>query len=254
MISIAICDDDVTMTSTIEEMLFKTAKEQGIEINCAVFFDGSTLVENLCHGTYYDLIYLDIEMRQLSGIGAAELIRNSEIPVLIVYVSSHEDRIKELFHTEPHCFLSKPIDTAEFHSVFLSACERIRKKSGFFSYAYNKGFEKLPLNRISYFESRNRLIYIHTAGNFKPYNAENDSTEYRFYGKMNDVEKQLLDKNARFMRIHQSYLVNFDYIANMNFTSVTMSDGTKLQISEDRRKKVRTRFCTMAGMENFVDE
>lgn len=91
MINIAICDDDVAMTAIIEEMLYKTAKEQGIKINCAVFFDGFTLVENIRQGTYYDLIYLDIEMRKVNGISAAELIRSMEIPALIVYVSSYEN-------------------------------------------------------------------------------------------------------------------------------------------------------------------
>ena len=47
MINIGICDDDVAMTAIIEEMLHKIANEQDIKINCAVFFDGFTLVENI---------------------------------------------------------------------------------------------------------------------------------------------------------------------------------------------------------------
>lgn len=73
MINIAICDDDVAMTATIEEMIYKTAEEQGDSVNCDVFFDDSTLVENICRGVCYDLIYLDIEMQKVNGIGAAEL-------------------------------------------------------------------------------------------------------------------------------------------------------------------------------------
>lgn len=249
MISVAICDDDVAMTATIEEMLYKTAKEQSIKINCAVFFDGSTLVENIHHGTYYDLIYLDIEMQKVNGISAAELIRNMEVPALIIYVSSYEKYLKELFNTEPFRFLSKPIDGNKFRSVFMDAYKRIRQKSEYFSFTYNKEFIKIPLGRIYYFESCNRVIYIHAVRNVESKNRESDEMEYRFYGKMNDVEKQLSDSNARFIRIHQSYLVNFDYIKSMNFTNVTMSDGTTLQISEDKQKKVRSQFCAMAGME-----
>lgn len=249
MINIAICDDDAAMTTTIEELLYKIAKEQGIKINCAVFFDGSTLVKNIRQGTYYDLIYLDIEMCQVDGISAAELIRNMEIPALIVYVSGYEKYLMELFDTEPFRFISKPIDWNKFRSVFIDAYKRIRQKSEYFSFTYNKEFTKVPLGRISYFESSNRVIYIHAAKNMENGRARVDETEYRFYGKMNDVEKQLSDSNVRFIRIHQSYLVNFDYIKSMNFTNVTMSDGTELQISEDKQKKVRTLFCTMAGME-----
>lgn len=249
MINIAICDDDVAMTAIIEEMLHKIANEQDIKINCAVFFDGFTLVENIRQGTYYDLIYLDIEMHKINGISAAELIRSMEVPALIVYVSSYEKYLKELFNTEPFRFLSKPIIGKEFHSVFMDAYKRIRQKLEYFSFTYNKEFIKVPLGRIYYFESCNRVIYIHAVRNVRAENTESDEMEYRFYGKMNDVEKQLSDSNVRFIRIHQSYLVNFDYIKSMNFTNVTMSDGAMLQISEDKQKKVRSQFCAMAGME-----
>ena len=249
MINIAICDDDVAMTTTIEEMLYKITNEQSIRINCEVFFDGATLLDNIRQETYYDLIYLDIEMRKINGISAAELIRSMEVPALIVYVSSYEKYLKELFNTEPFRFLSKPIDGKEFRSVFMDAYKRIRQKSEYFSFSYNKEFIKVPLGRICYFESCNRVIYIHTTRNVKTKNIERDELEYKFYGKMNDVEKQLSDSNVRFIRIHQSYFVNFDYIKSMNFTNVTMSDGTVLQISEDKQKKVRTQFCAMAGME-----
>ena len=144
---------------------------------------------------------------------------------------------------------AKPIDENKFYSVFMDAYKRIRQKSEYFSFTYNKELIKIPLGTIYYFESRNRVIYIHAVRNVSAENTESNETEYRFYGKMNDVEKQLSDRNVRFIRIHQSYLVNFDYIKSMNFTNVTMSDGTTLQISEDKQKKVRIQFCAMAGME-----
>lgn len=254
MINIAICDDDVLMTSSIEERLYKIGKEQDIKITCGVFFDGLTLIENIHQGTYYDIIYLDIEMQSLNGISAAKLIRKDEIPALIVYVSSYEQYMKKLFDTEPFRFLSKPIDEEAFQSVFMAAYRRIRQKSEYFSYTYNKQLIKIPLGRIHYFESQNRVVYIHVMENVKTNNIESDKTEYKFYGKMNDVEKTLSTRNARFIRIHQSYLVNFDYIKIMNYTSVSLLDGSVLQISEDRQKKVRAQFCTMVGLEDTYNE
>ena len=89
MINIAICDDDVPMTATIESFLLRIGKEQNIKIDCEVFFDGSTIVESIRQGACYDLIYLDIEMPMVNGISAAELIRQMEVPALFIYVSSH---------------------------------------------------------------------------------------------------------------------------------------------------------------------
>lgn len=248
MIHIAICDDDVAMTSMIEELLLSIGKEQRIQVSCDVFFDGSTLIESVRQGTYYDLIYLDIEMPHMSGICAATSIRDMEVPALIVYLSGYETYLKELFDTEPFRFLSKPIDTEAFHAVFMAAYQRIRQHSEYFSFSYNRSFFKLPLNNICYFESQSRIIHIYIPKSMTA-KGGNAMPADRFYGKMNDIEKQLLGSNSRFIRIHQSYLVNFDYIKSMNFTNVTMSDGTMLQISEDRQKNVRAQFCAMAGVE-----
>lgn len=59
----------------IEEMLFKIKREQNIKIKCSVFFDDSTLGENIKCGSFYDLIYHDIEIHKVNGISVAELIR-----------------------------------------------------------------------------------------------------------------------------------------------------------------------------------
>ena len=210
------------------------------------FFDGSTIVESIRQGACYDLIYLDIEMPMVNGISAAELIRQMEVPALFIYVSSHENYAVEMSVTEPFRFVRKPIDERIFHEFFMAAYVRIGERSGYFPFTYNKAVRKIPLNRIYYFESQNRIVHIHTLKNGS---AVSDDTENKFYGKMNDVERQLSERNGNFIRIHQSYLVNFDYIKSMNFDRVCMSDGTVLQISEDRQKAVRTLFCTMAGME-----
>lgn len=242
MINIAICDDDVPMTAAIEEMLYKISSEQNIPTNCEVFFDGSTLIKNIQIGAYYDLIYLDVEMQTMGGIRAAEIIRDMEIPALIIYVTSHEECWQELFGTEPFRFLSKPINEEKFYAFYMAAYKRLQRRTEYFSFTYNKSYMKVPLNSIFYFESSNRVVYIHMS---KMGKVENN----KFYGKLNDVEEQLSSGNNRFIRIHQSYLVNFDYIKSMNFVDVCMADSTILQISEDRQKDVRTQFCTMARFE-----
>ena len=248
MINIAICDDDVYMTANIEQMLQEIGKEQHIQVNCDVFFDGSALLESLLGGSCYDLLYLDIEMEQLDGIDTANKIRQLGLPVLIVYVSGHERYLKRLFDTEPFRFVSKPVDKGEFISVFQAAYKRICLEPEYFSYINNKSLKKIPINSIAFFESSGRVVYIHETGRRMPDGKEKKSEE-KFYGKINEVEEQLSATHGRFLRIHQSYLVNFDYIKSMTFTSVCMQDGTILQISKERQKNIRHEFCTLAGME-----
>lgn len=65
---------------------------------------------------------------------------------------------------------------------------------------------------------------------------------------MNDIEKQVAALNGRFLRVHQSFLVNFDYIKTMYATEIEMLDGRIVQISQDRRKSAKARFVALAGV------
>lgn len=75
MIEIAICDDEIVITSKIENILEELSEEMGIKVEIDVFYDGKTLVNYIKDGKKYDLIYMDIEMREQDGISAASEIR-----------------------------------------------------------------------------------------------------------------------------------------------------------------------------------
>lgn len=71
---------------------------------------------------------------------------------------------------------------------------------------------------------------------------------------MNDIEKQVASLNGRFLRVHQSFLVNFGYIKAMSATEIEMLDGKIIQISEDRKKSAMTRFMALAGVKGDKNE
>lgn len=243
MIHVAICDDDKTFTKSIAQLLRVAAAGQGIDIDYELFFDGSELVRAITEQQMcFDLIYLDIEMEGIDGIHASQTLRDAELPALIVYISAHEEYWKELFCTSPFRFLSKPVEETAFRTVFSEACTEIRKRNGYFNFCYKRSHYRIPLNRITYFESNSRLILIHLSGIDR---ESPESLQNQFYGKMNEVEKQMTSMNGRFLRIHQSFLVNFDYIKAMSATKIEMLDGTVFQISEDRRKATMARFCAL---------
>ncbi len=122
MINIAICDDDRMATESLEKMLYEIAAESNITIRCESFYGGTALTGVISEQrSYFELIYLDIEMDDMSGIHTALQLRDLALPVLIVYVSAHEEYLKELFRTEPFRFLSKPVKKTELREVFHAA-------------------------------------------------------------------------------------------------------------------------------------
>ncbi len=241
MVRIAVCDDDMRFTAELEEMVRREADDSGISVETEAYSDGGTLVADIEKGYRYDLVFLDIEMERVDGISAARQIRRIDRSALLIYVSGYEQYLKELFEVEPFRFLSKPVDGAKFRKYFRDACARIGETEAYYRFSFNKEIRKVAVRDVVYFESRNRVVHIFMA----------DGSEERFYGRLNTVEKDLSEGRQEFLRIHQSFLVNYSYIEKMNFSVVTVIFGngkrTALKISEDREKAVRSRLCGMAG-------
>lgn len=185
-------------------------------------------------------------MKHVDGISAARLIRETDRSVLFIYISGYDSYLKELFEVEPFRFLSKPLEKELFCRYYKEACQRIRETEVFYQFTFNKEIRKVPLNNVVYFESRNRVVYIVLSSGHSEY----------FYGKLNGVEKELADSRCYFLRIHQSFLVNYDYIKKMNYLNVTVYIGDReleLKISEDRQKEVRRQLCEIAGGKAVIE-
>lgn len=234
MIQIAICDDEMTTTSQIEEYIRQIEIEQHIQVQSRIFFDGKSFMQSVESGEVYDLIYLDVEMPLMKGLDVAKKLREMEISSLIIYISNYETYCESMIETEPFRFLRKPINDVDlFRKYFMSAYKKLENRNEYYTYSYKKIHHKININDIMYFESNNRKICIHTNGN-----QENNT----FYGQLDKVEKELESKSCTFIRIHQSYLVNSTYINTVQHDAVILENKDELPISEKRQKEIQRKL------------
>lgn len=174
MLNIAICDDDIQTTGRMDMLLQKIAKRNFMDVEIEVFWNGKSLADAVAKGTYFDMIYLDIEMDKEDGISAAKRIRAYDKNVLIIYVTSHENHMQESFEVRPFRFLVKPVSEKQIESCFKSAYEEVYCGDSYFRYSYQRVNHKIPIREILYFESNKRKVFIVT---------EKDT--FVAYGKLN---------------------------------------------------------------------
>lgn len=230
MIKIAVCDDDIAFTGTTQTFLDRISAEHHEELQISVFLSGSALVKEYQNGNSFDLIFLDIEMDGMDGIATARHIREQDYHALIVYISSHDEYLRQLFEAEPFRFLKKPVSYDEFCTVFFQARKRIvAMQNSFFCFRSGKNLMKVFCRDILYFESSGRKVILHTLQH-----------AYEFYDKLNNIEEKLGD--FRFVRIHKAYLVNLDNVESFQYERLALTDGTILSISEKNRPRLRNEF------------
>lgn len=242
MLNIAICDDDIQMTGRLEMLIKNIAKKNFVDTDIDVFWDGASLTDAVVAGNSFDIIYLDIEMDREDGISAANRIRKYDKNVLIIYVTSHENHMKESFTVRPFRFLVKPVSEKQMEVCFKEAYEDIYTEDFYFRYSYQRINHKIPIRDILYFESNKRKVYIVTK-----------EETFELYGKLNTIEKSLNKCKVSFLRIHQSYLVNYKHVKGQSYDYVVMDNGNEISISEDRRKLISEQYCSMEDT-FYVDE
>lgn len=236
MLEIAVCDDDIIVTGKVEKLLEKIGQKYNVQMSIEVFWDGDELVESIKSGERFDIIYLDIEMKRMNGLDAANEIRKIDRESLLIYITSHESYMPVTFDYRPFQFIVKPIQIDKFEQCFVKAHQEILRNDSYFQFKYNKTNHRILAQNIMYFESNKRVISIIA-----------QDTIMKFYGKLDGVENALRGSKLNFLRIHQSYLVNFKYIEEIAYDRVKLIDGQVLYISEDRRKKIGRQYCDIAG-------
>lgn len=70
MIRIAIVEDDRTFTAQLRDYLQAFSRENGVSFQITAFTDGDEITEN--YRAEYDIILMDIQMRFMDGMTAAE--------------------------------------------------------------------------------------------------------------------------------------------------------------------------------------
>lgn len=234
MLKIAICDDDLRFSGYFEEMLLSIKKQEHIELETEVYLDGKELVKDVCEKEKrYDLIFLDIEMREMDGLTTAKEIRKTDELAMLIYVTSHESYAIEAYDVQPFQFLVKPIDFETIRRYFMKAYEKLTTGPNYFLCRFKTDTYILRMSDIMYFKSNRRIIQIYMV----------DGNIYKFYSKMNDIEERLKREKADFWRIHQSYLVNVRYIDIISYDQIVLKNKKVLSISEDRRKLIGEKYC-----------
>lgn len=226
---IAVCDDESTVLSQVEELLGSYSIKRQINFSVSRFLSGEELLMDIEDYGMFDLIYLDIELSRIDGISAARELRDKYPETILIFISSYSQYYRDAFDVQPFQFLDKPLDSVIFYNVLERAIRSLIKYPQTISFYYNRIYYNVSINKILYFESDRRIVRVVC-----------ENVGYEFYGKLSDVEERLTGRLDLFLRIHRSYLVNAHYIKELSHTYITMSNGIRLSISPDKRKSIRS--------------
>ena len=88
MLHIAICDDEREFLENVGLAIETYLNEKGLEYNIDLYNSGKVIMELRENIVSYDVVFLDINMPEVSGLEVAEWIRTYSDNVNIVFITA----------------------------------------------------------------------------------------------------------------------------------------------------------------------
>ena len=228
MLNLVICDDERTLRNDLRKVLETELELCGETFKIAEFDCGESLVRAL-NDYVFDIIFLDIEMKDLDGVATAREIRKRTSAPEIIFVTSYPDFVFQGYEVQALNYILKPYQKEKIISVLHTALERLGRDSEKYYMVESRGQTlRLPLSRIKYFFSDRRSV-----------NAVTAEETHTFYGKLSELETELPEN---FVRIHNRYLVNLKYVQSIQGNSVQMA-GEELPVSRSCKQDLAIAFA-----------
>jgi len=217
MIKIAVMDDNKTDSEKIASYVNAWAAKAEIAVLVSVFASAEAFLFAYEEDKIWDLLLLDVEMCEMSGVALAKKLRQSGLRAEIVFVTSHFEFWREGYEVDALHYLTKPLSDKILFPVLDKAYEKMQKEPASVIVVCEGETRKLLLDEILYVEAFSHYISIHTA-----------EREYRIKESISGFEEKL---GHTFFRIHRSYLVSLKQIVRISRKSVTVSGGTELPLA-----------------------
>jgi len=174
-----------------------------------------------------DLVFLDIEMPGQNGFEVLEGLEEHRRP-FIIFVTAFDHYASRAFDVEAVDFLLKPFSDKRFVSSLARAKRSMEVRNSTVLTGrlmdLMRDYIHVHSSFTEVFSIRERgreirvaaddLVYIRAKGNYLHLYTKDKHHIYR--ATLNTLETELDPK--RFMRVHRSYIVNLDHVANWRYT------------------------------------
>jgi two-component system, LytTR family, response regulator len=231
-IGVLIVDDEELARQILRELL-QVHSEIQILAECSNGFEAVKAVAE--HKP--DLMFLDVQMPKLNGFDVLELVAND---VAVVFVTAYDQYAMKAFEVHAVDYLLKPIGRDRFEAALERAKQRVGEKM-------------LPADQIAaaarppqqYLErlvvrDGTRVTLIPTS-KLDYVEAQDDYVALASHGAKHLKQQTIASVEAgldpaRFVRIHRSYIVNFERVARIepygkDSRLAILTDGTRLPVS-----------------------
>ena len=127
MIRIAIVEDEETYINQFTEYLQNYQKTTNEEIDVTVYRDGDEITSK--YKSQYDIILMDVQMKFIDGMTAAQEIQNVDSKVIIIFITNMSQYAIHGYKVGALDYILKPVSYFSFCKHIGEAIARLKRRS-----------------------------------------------------------------------------------------------------------------------------
>lgn len=228
MIRIALIDDQEIWLQKLEKDLEEILLSLGKEGKIQSMTKATTLLEEYQDGYYFDLLFIDIQMKDLDGIQLGEKIRSlGDNRVKMVYVSAFPDLAYKAINNEVIGFIDKASYCKEDVELVLKrALKKLEKTPEYYEFFQNRQKRSIDQEKILYFFKEGRKVGIQTVS----------PEGYQILWISRDLKTATQGLGDRFLQIRQDIVIQRFYAKDLGNYRVKMQDGKVFTVGRSYQK------------------
>lgn len=176
-----------------------------------------------------DLIFLDIQMPELTGINFMKIVGEKKRYIL---TTAYSEYALEGYEHNIIDYLLKPVSFERFYKSAEKARERFptyeSKEDTYFFVKSSGQQHRINFTDILYIESIKDYVNIRTS-----------KEEYIVLDTLKSLENQL---SERFVRVHKSFIVNLDKTKNIGVKRMVLISDQEIPVGESYRSNLLARI------------
>lgn len=228
---VAVCDDDEREINHLSELITEYQLSRGVSLECHFFHNS---VDFLCDvkGGEYDLVLLDVVMPGISGIKAAQELRERDKNVKLVFISLSPEFAVESYSVDAYNYLLKPVDADALFLLLDKAGKElsIQEEQGF-ALKNREGVVRLSFGEIEFVEVINKKVSFHMT----------DGVIREVTAALADIAGELLTRQE-FIKTHRSYIVNLNCVQSIGVNCAVTKRGHSIPVSRQRHNQVQNAY------------
>ena len=227
---IAVCDDDAQARRQISDILDAYAGTCRQLLRYQLFDNAEDMLIS-ARTERFTHYFLDVMMPGMDGMAAAKEIRAFDSEAKLVFLTSFPEYAYQSYRVRAYDYLLKPVQAQTMMELLDRLCAEEEAAEECIDVQNGRSIFRIPYARLACLEVNQKKLYFYLT----------DGQVRTIPGTIARFEAELLARTD-FVKIHRSYIVNLNQIAELSPEGCILFSGRNLPVSRLLYPQVRRAY------------